>query len=109
SMLPGGVITGKITDADGKPLIDQNVLLSQVDASFEAGGWNSHLHTDDRGIYRAFGLRPGKYKVSVGQDESLPTDPRPAYRQTFYPSVTDFAKATVIEVTAGSEATNIDI
>jgi protocatechuate 3,4-dioxygenase beta subunit len=109
SMLPGGVITGKITDADGKPLIEQHVTLVPIDATFEDGRWNNDLHTDDRGIYRAFGLHPGKYKVSVGQNESLPTGPRPAYRQTFYSSVTDIAKATVIEVTAGSEATNIDI
>ena len=109
SMIPGGVITGKITDADGKPLIEQYVALLPVDASYDDGRWHNDLHTDDRGIYRAFGLHPGKYKVSVGRDESLPTGPRPFYRQTFYPSVTDVAKATVIEVTAGSEATNIDI
>lgn len=109
SMLPGGVITGKITDADGKPLIEQYVALVPVDATFDEGRWNNDLRTDDRGIYRAFGLHPGKYKVSVGRDESLPSGPRPTYRRTFYPSVTDMAKATVIEVTAGSEATNIDI
>lgn len=109
SIIPGGVITGNITDAEGKPLIEQHVTLFPMEATFEDGRWNNDLHTDDRGIYRAFGLHPGKYKVSVGQDQSLPTGPRPAYRQTFYPSVTDIAKATVIEVTAGSEATNIDI
>ena len=109
SMLPGGVITGKITDVDGKPLIEQYITLSPVDPNRDDGRWNNDLHTDDRGIYRAFGLRPGKYKISVGQDQSLPTGPRPAYRKTYYPSVTDIAKATVVEVTAESEATNIDI
>lgn len=109
SMVPGGVITGKVTDADGKPLIEQYVMVYPIDATVTDGRWDGNLHTDDRGIYRAFGLRPGKYKVSVGQNESLPGGPRPTYRRTFYPSVTDMAKATVIEVTAGSEATNIDI
>jgi protocatechuate 3,4-dioxygenase beta subunit len=109
SLLPGGVITGKVTDADGKPLIEQHVELDPVEPTSDDGRWVGNLHTDDRGIYRAYGLRPGKYKVSVGQDESLPQGPGPSYRHTFYPSVTDVTKATVIEVTTGSEATNIDI
>ena len=109
SMVPGGVITGKITDADGKPLIEENVNVFPINATVVDGRWSGNLRTDDRGIYRAFGLRAGKYQVFVGQNESLPRGPRPAYRQTFYPSVSDSAKATLIEVTQGSEATNIDI
>jgi len=109
TMTPGAVITGKVSDADGKPLIEQQVVVLPIDATMSDGRWVGNLLTDDRGIYRAFGLRPGKYKVSVGQDESLPQGPQLSYRRTFYPSVTDIAKATVIEVTAGSEATNIDI
>lgn len=110
SLVPGGVITGKITDADGKPLIEQNVFILPSDGRTpDDGRWMGNLHTDDRGIYRAYGLRQGKYKVSVGQDESLPGGPRPTYRRIFYPSVTDIAKAKVIEVTTGSETTNVDI
>src|SRR5215217_6734129 len=109
SLVPGGVITGKITDADGKPLIEQYVNLVPIGTAFVDGRFVGNLHTDDRGIYRAFGLREGKYHVFVGQNESLPTGPRPAYRQTFYPSVTDSAKATLIEVTPGTEVTNVDI
>ena len=110
SMVPGGVITGKITDADGKPVIEEYVNVLPISAAVVDGRWVGHLRTDDRGIYRAFGLREGKYQVYVGQNESLPGGPsRAAYRQTFYPSVTDSAKATLVEVTQGSETTNIDI
>jgi protocatechuate 3,4-dioxygenase beta subunit len=110
SMVPGGVITGKVSDPDGKPLVEQYVNVVPIDpAAFVSARFDGNLRTDDRGIYRAFGLHPGKYKVSVGVDESLPDNFRPLYRQTFYPSVTDVAKATVIEVTEGSETTNIDI
>src|SRR6185503_4057173 len=57
SMVHGGVITGKITDADGRPMVEQEVNLDVVDGPysqipFNAGG----TMTDDRGIYRAFGL-----------------------------------------------------
>ena len=109
AMVPGGVITGKITDADGKPLIEEYVTLIPVDSAIVGGRFIGSMRTDDRGIYRVFGLRQGRYKLFVGQDERSGGGPRPSYRQTFYPSVTDEAKAKVIEVTEGSEITNVDI
>src|SRR5215216_2719243 len=110
SMIPGGVITGKIADPDGKPVVEEYVNVMPVDpASFVGMRFEGVLHTDDRGIYRAFGLHPGKYKVFVGQNQSLPGERGSYHRQTYYPSVTDDAKATVIEVTEGGETTNIDI
>jgi len=110
SMIPGGVITGKILDPDGKPLVEEYVNVVPVDpASFVSMRFEGNLHTDDRGIYRAFGLHPGKYKVFVGRTESLGGERGSYHRQTFYPSVTDDSKATVIEVTEGGETTNIDI
>ncbi len=110
SMVRGGVITGKITDADDRPMVEQQIFLQLVDGPYaETPYYNSGIMTDDRGVYRAFALRPGKYKVYVGLgDNRMPGGPQ-IYRQTFYPSVTDSAKATVIEVTEGSEATDIDI
>ena len=111
SMVQGGVITGKITGADGPPLIEQTVNV--VPLNFQAGYGPSNFtgfHTDDRGVYRAFGLREGKYRVSVGaSNPGLPGQARQIYKQTFYPSVTDPAKATVLEVTEGGEIRNVDI
>ncbi len=110
ALVPGGVITGKISDAEGKPLIEEAVTIFPSNtASVEGGVYGGDLRTDDRGIYRAFGLRPGKYYVSVGHNESFPGVARPSYRQTFYPSVTEFQKAAVLEVTEGSETKNVDI
>jgi len=110
ALVPGGVITGKISDSDGRPLIEEPVTIFPSDAaSVEGGVYGGELRTDDRGIYRAFGLRAGKYFVSVGRNESLPGESRPSYRQTFYPSVTEFQKAAVLEVTEGSETKNVDI
>lgn len=110
ALVPGGVITGRISDAEGRPLIEEPVTILPTDTAVVEGGVSGgDLRTDDRGIYRAFGLPAGKYKVSVGHNESLPGLGRPSYRQTYYPSVTEFEKGTVIEVTQGSEAKNIDI
>ncbi len=110
SMIPGGVITGRISDTDGKPVMEEDINIMPVEVSAYAGAaFEGNFRTDDRGIYRVFGLQPGKYKVFVGQNESLPGGLRSFHRQTFYPSVTEDAKATVIEVAEGSETTNIDI
>src|ERR1044072_7495852 len=57
SMTPGGVITGKITDPDGKPMVEEYVNVTPIDQSAYVGmRFEGNLHTDDRGIYRAFGL-----------------------------------------------------
>ena len=111
-LLRGGVITGKVTDADGRPVVEEEVTLSAGDyasGSFHVPGY---FQTDDRGIYRMFGLRPGRYKVSVGE-ENVGVYRRYGNRRslpiTFYPNATEAVKAAVIEVGEGTEATNIDI
>ena len=109
AMVRGGVITGQITNRDGQPVVEESVMVTPVDPPPYAHTYYRGIHTDDRGIYRAFGLRPGKYRVSVGQPKALPVHVQRATRQTFYPSVTEVDKATVIEVTDGSEAIDINI
>ena len=117
AMVHSGAITGRITDADGQPLIKETVSVVRVEpeSDYERHKFAS-FRTDDRGIYEAFGLRPGKYKVSVGQalPRQIPSPSIPGYvlkifKQTFYPSVTDPEKATILEVTESSEIKDIDI
>src|SRR6266849_5211802 len=77
SLMPGGVITGKVTDEYGKPMIAEGVGAFRLDqqgkrdnaAAFQMLRWQ----TDDRGVYRIFGLDPGQYIIGVGasSDDSL--------------------------------------
>ncbi len=116
AMVHSGTITGRITDADGQPLKETvSVVRVEPESVYEQHKFAS-FRTDDRGIYQAFGLRPGKYKVSVGQPSprqlplsSYPGIVRKIFRETFYPSVTDPEKATILEVTESSEIKDIDI
>ena len=63
----GGVITGHVTDEDGEPLPRALVTVQRYQyvrgerQLTPAGG----DQTDDRGQYRAFGLAPGDYYISV--------------------------------------------
>ena len=111
ALVAGGVITGRITNVDGQPLIEEHVDVMPLDIPLQFTQQDFGNRTDDRGIYRAFGLRPGKYRVSVGQQaRGLPGfAPKQIYSQTFYPSVTEISKAKVIEVTEGSETKDVDI
>ena len=119
SLVRGGVITGKITDADERPLIQQQVNIyraqdfvqppsaPQVRSAFSI----TNAQTDDRGIYRIFGLAPGTYKVAAGRADDGSSGfslGGAVYRQAFYPNG-DASQAKVIEVSEGSEAKDIDI
>ena len=123
SLVRGGVITGKVTDADGRPVILQQVNLFKADAFNQRQQSPQQPQqpvypltngtTDDRGIYRIYGLRTGRYKIAVGRsDETFNTgsmQQRGGYKQVFHGDVTDHAKATIIEVAEGSEAYDVDI
>ena len=112
----GAAITGKVADAAGRPVIDERVRILPVDPNLRRlissiyPNINSIL-TDDRGIYRVYGLPAGKYKVAIGDQFAAFTSTRGRrfYPQTFHPDVTDEAKAELIEVREGDEATNADI
>jgi hypothetical protein len=105
----GGVVTGKVTDADGRPVIEETVYLSATRTTRPVT-YFPNIRTDDRGIYRAYGVPAGTYTVSAGREaRSTASRGEGAHQRTYHPSAIDPAAATVISVTEGSEATNVDI
>src|SRR5262245_47364234 len=110
-LVRGGVVTGRVVDEDGRPVVGGNVWLQNppgVTPTHNRNGIESLSgmgETDDRGVYRLFGVTPGRYLVTVGQ--SLDGG-RSSYR-VFYPDTTDQSKAKVIEVSAGEEKAEINI
>jgi len=117
-LLRGGVITGRITDAEGHPLISERVNVTVKGAQPDNGPQMTMLgsgrnQTDDRGIYRIYGLAPGSYTVSVGQSAggavSIMGMTGSQYSRTFYQGVEDVSRATIIEIKEGSEIKDVDI
>ncbi len=115
-LVKGGVITGRITDADGHPVIEERVDLFDAEpppgqTEEKIGYFRLHGQTDDRGIYRILGVAPGRYKVAVGNDGGnvLWRSVARRYRRVFFSGVTDPGRATVIEVSEGSETSHVDI
>ena len=122
NMVKGGVITGRVTDAFGEPMVKIRVtpqLVRDPDGR-RISSINSWLiptpsdygsMTDDRGIYRIYGLDAGTYLLSVTGDavNSLSgTENRSRETATFYPS-TNRDAAVEVTVRSGEEVTGIDI
>jgi len=118
-LVRGAVITGRITDEDGKAVVEERVNLETVieppgrpPIQMSPSYANPQMYqTDDRGIYRIYGLPAGRYKVSVGTGNSgsFPNNTRGYFAQTFYGDTNDSMRAAIVELSEGSEATRIDI
>jgi Carboxypeptidase regulatory-like domain len=113
-LVRGGVITGVVTNALGEPVVAVRVRATIVrDAKGEAPKMPSfglEQATDDRGIYRMYGLIPGTYIVSAGGygvTQSFQFNPYGSDVPTYAPSST---RDTAAEVSVRSgEESHVDI
>jgi protocatechuate 3,4-dioxygenase beta subunit len=116
TMRKGGVLTGRVTNQKGEPLqgLQINVIRVRDETGRKIpGGYSRSESTDDRGIYRTYGLQPGAYLVSASGGEpgflwGGPGSPFDEHVPIFYPSSTRDT-ATEIKVQAGEEVQGIDI
>jgi protocatechuate 3,4-dioxygenase beta subunit len=137
-LIRGGVITGRVLDEDGEPLMRAVVSIQryqymQGSRQLSPAGADQ---TDDRGVYRVFGLPPGDYYVSVnvaGMGQFLGRGMQAAgaafstvggrggrggfgvveeeptgYAPTFYPGVASASDAGKVTVGPGQEIGSID-
>ncbi|HEY6330382.1 MAG TPA: carboxypeptidase-like regulatory domain-containing protein [Blastocatellia bacterium] len=112
-LIKGGVITGNVNGPDGGPVVAVEVHAIRVkdsngrpiSQSMPAG---TH-RTDDRGIYRIYGLPSGSYLVYAGGPEGWSEGI--AYigdQPTYYPSST-IDTAEEVSVETGQEVTGVNI
>jgi protocatechuate 3,4-dioxygenase beta subunit len=120
-LTPHGVITGRIVDEDGDPVVRGSVQAQsyrRIDGRKQLVPAGS-AGTNDLGEYRIFGLAPGRYYVSAtyNQGGNQPTlrersakpPPEEGYAPTYYPSGIDIATAAAVEVTPGAEIRGMNI
>ena len=127
-LISAAVITGRVTNEDGAPMVRARVLAlrrateeemieqglpvsKKLDVTAVAGAL-----TDDRGQYRIFGLEPGEYYLTVTDlsepDVNLPLDQDyfvqkalgSDYAPVFFPGVSQLSQAQPISVGAGEES-----
>lgn len=113
-MIKGGVITGKVTNSKGDPIVGVPVQAMSLNnpvwspTDFLGGGG---AESDDRGIYRIYGLRPGPYIVSAGGSGQFGFARSNGFDldvPTYYPSATRDTAIPVV-VRSGDETAGIDI
>ena len=127
----GAVLTGTVTDVDGLPAqgiavtaLTRRYLGQQGEARYVyAVTTPAPVLTDDRGIYRIYGLPAGEYLVaaqSPARQAGLAPELRTLSRgvvsdrslvmaQAFHPGVTDVALASRLTLRAGEERGGIDL
>ncbi len=112
----GGVITGRVTDGDGKPVIGEYVRIERAKQGTQKPASpvvsQYQFDTDDRGVYRAYGVPAGRYLVSIGEGKesvSIMMGKALHFLRAFHPGTTEESQAEVVEVTPGGEATGVDI
>ena len=111
----GGVVTGTVRNQTGEPVVGVNVRALMVNSAgslpFPYIPFGSTDRTDDRGIYRIYGLPEGTYVVWAGGGGDLPQpapDPFENDVPTYAPSSTR-ETAREIAVHAGAESNGVDI
>jgi hypothetical protein len=116
---PHSVITGRVLDEDGDPVLYAQVQL--LSHRFFAGRRQllpmNSASTNDLGEYRLFGIPPGKYFLSVTNrnmgfntaiDRSANPQADEGYAPTYYPGTPDIASAAQITVALGRTMQGID-
>ena len=116
SLVRGGVITGVVTDAGGRPLISGRVQLQSINDQGQKQPYMGFVslqmfETDDRRVYRIYGLRAGRYLVSASGEGGFQHlgSTSGKYPRTWHPDTDDESQAKIIEVKEGGEVPGVDI
>jgi Carboxypeptidase regulatory-like domain len=114
-LIKGGVITGKVTTTTGDPVVAVRVRAHMIrDGNGQPSRYGTTFRdrtTDDRGVYRIYGLAPGTYIVSAGGGDNYSSFNVNAYdtdAPTYAPASTRDT-AMEINVRAGEDTASIDI
>ncbi|HWP52796.1 MAG TPA: carboxypeptidase-like regulatory domain-containing protein, partial [Pyrinomonadaceae bacterium] len=113
-LVKGGVISGSVKRANGDPVVNVLVrayMIRDAKGQPRYGSLARLRQTDDRGVYRIYGLAPGAYIISaggLGNTNGYSVDPYGGDVPTYAPSSPRDA-ATEVSVTSGEEVANVDI
>ena len=105
ALTPDGVISGRVTDALGRPMVDVSVSVGRLSY---AGGRRSIAGTqtqttNDLGQYRLFSLPPGQYYVTAKAPDSL------GLAAITYPRAMTATDGIAVDLRTGAVLRGIDI
>lgn len=106
----GGVITGRVIDEFGDPVLDARVSILRrrwVRGKPQLVSAGANTQTNDIGEYRAYGLAPGDYYVSAtmsGEFSRAVSTAESGYAPSFHPGTPDVNGAQAIRVAPGMQS-----
>jgi hypothetical protein len=118
SLMPSGVIAGRLSDANGRPLASMTVGALQV--RYQDGRpivtQVRSADTNELGEYRIYWVPPGDYVVAFTPGSTVvatpvlasTSDPRSIHTRTYYPGTTELAGAHAVSVTQGKEVDSLN-
>ncbi len=117
-MTRGGVITGRVTDEFGEPMVGVRVSADRVrDPEGKPGTSVSAMNemysprmTDDRGVYRIYGLEAGAYVVCVNRASPTSAGPgQPSHEPPTYHPSSPRGAAVEVNLRGAEEVAGVDI
>ncbi len=106
TMIPGRIISGRISNRDGLPVVAYAIVLGPNGISIASAPTNT------TGAYTAMGIPPGSYKVLFRPSPPVITggtiDVTQLYARRFYGGSADLDNASVVTVPADADVSNID-
>jgi protocatechuate 3,4-dioxygenase beta subunit len=125
TLVPQGIVSGRVVDDEGEPL--QNIAVSLLQSRYYHGASRVYSRvrpqsTNDHGEFRFTEVQPGRYFLQTDVQRmaamtssaataqpAAPGVPRTALVNTYYPNASELAQATRFEVHAGEELAGRDI
>jgi len=111
TLTPWSSVTGRVLDELGDPV--QGALMQLLRLQFQDGrrrlvsaGYTRT--TDDRGVFRIFGVPPGQYILSASAGD-VSTAELPGYARTYYPGVAEASSSPFLTIGAGQAQASADI
>ena len=114
-LMPQAVITGRVVDEEGEPVMRAQVMLRQ--RRYVQGRWQllpvGGQATQDNGEFRISSLQPGRYYLAAFPPMMPPGMAPEAkggdYTMTFHPDSLDAAGARPLDLKPGMEMQGVDI
>jgi protocatechuate 3,4-dioxygenase beta subunit len=116
-MTPQGVVSGRVTDANGDPI--QSVQVALQRRAYQRGVRQlltaSSGSTNDQGEFRIANVAPGRYYIqATSRTDAILSNANGSQASTaaiptFYPNATDPRGAAALDVAAGQELRGLEI
>jgi protocatechuate 3,4-dioxygenase beta subunit len=117
-LMPLGLASGHVVDEDGDPIAGANVAAQRYvyNSGRKQLNFAGNATTNDLGEFQMLDLQPGRYYFQLTYNRYRPPIPGhvigkladETYPITYYPSVLDIGQASLLEVTAGGQLSNVD-